>query len=147
VHVFFRDGSSTARVQVDFPIGRCRRAEGRPVLVKKFESAVDAQFAPEQAAAIKALFARSQQLDALPVNELMAVMVTNGPDASAAPAWSCVDAEEAGQRPLGGCPACWECDFPLAADYPTLTGTNRRVSPRWMSSAMCPLDFSTAPRS
>jgi 2-methylcitrate dehydratase len=87
VQVFFRDGSSTARVQVDFPIGhRRRRAEGMPVLVKKFESAVDGQFAPKQAAAIKALFARSQQLDALPVNELMAAMVTNGPAASPAPA-------------------------------------------------------------
>ncbi|HJU40219.1 MAG TPA: bifunctional 2-methylcitrate dehydratase/aconitate hydratase, partial [Tahibacter sp.] len=39
VQVFFRDGSSTPRVQVDFPIGhRKRREEGMPVLVKKFES-------------------------------------------------------------------------------------------------------------
>src|SRR5512143_3141832 len=37
VQVFFRDGSSTARVAVDYPIGhRKRRAEGMPVLVKKF---------------------------------------------------------------------------------------------------------------
>src|SRR6202008_1752340 len=27
---------------------------------------------------------------------------------------------------------------------PTLTGTKSRVSPRWIRSAMCPLDFSTA---
>src|SRR5216684_1195259 len=45
VQVFFKDGTSTARVHVDFPIGhRKRRAEGMPVLVKKFESSVDAHF-------------------------------------------------------------------------------------------------------
>ncbi|TLY72899.1 MAG: bifunctional 2-methylcitrate dehydratase/aconitate hydratase, partial [Gammaproteobacteria bacterium] len=39
VQVFFRDGSHTERVQVDFPIGhRKRRAEGMPVLVRKFEA-------------------------------------------------------------------------------------------------------------
>src|ERR1700726_1734903 len=45
VQVFFKDGTSTARTAVDFPIGhRKRRAEGMPVLVKKFESSVDAYF-------------------------------------------------------------------------------------------------------
>jgi len=79
VQVFFRDGSYTERVAVDFPIGhRKRRAEGMPVLVKKFEAAVDAHFAPKQAERIKALFARPAALDALPVNELMAALVTNG---------------------------------------------------------------------
>jgi 2-methylcitrate dehydratase len=82
VQVFFRDGSSTPRVQVDYPIGhRKRRAEGTPVLVKKFEASIDAQFGPKQAERIKALFAKAKQLDALPVNELMAAMVTNGPAA------------------------------------------------------------------
>ena len=79
VQVFFRDGSSTARVAVDFPIGhRRRRAEGMPVLVKKFQSSVEAHYAPKQAERIKALFARGAQLDVLPVNELMAALVTNG---------------------------------------------------------------------
>jgi 2-methylcitrate dehydratase len=88
LQVFFRDGSSTERVQVDFPIGhRRRRAEGMPVLVKKFETSVDGHFSPKQAERIKALFAKGPQLDALPVNELMAALVTNGP-ASPAPAGS-----------------------------------------------------------
>jgi 2-methylcitrate dehydratase len=79
VQVFYRDGSASERVQVDFPIGhRRRRAEGMPVLVKKFETSVEAHFPAKQAERIKALFARSGQLDALPVNELMAAMVTNG---------------------------------------------------------------------
>jgi 2-methylcitrate dehydratase len=79
LQVFFADGSASARVQVDFPIGhRKRRAEGMPVLVKKFEAAVAAHFPAKQAERIRALFARSAQLDALPVNELMAALVTNG---------------------------------------------------------------------
>ena len=79
VQVFFRDGSHSARVQVDFPIGhRKRRAEGMPVLVGKFTASVDAHFAPKQAERIKALFAKAPELDALPVNELMAALVTNG---------------------------------------------------------------------
>ena len=79
VQVFFRDRSATPRVQVDFPIGhRKRRAEGMPVLVKKFESSVDAHFKPKQAERIRALFAEPAKLEALPVNELVAAMVTNG---------------------------------------------------------------------
>src|SRR5437660_402652 len=79
VQVFFRDGSHTERVQVDFPIGhRKRRAEGMPVLVRKFEASVEAHFGARQAERIKALFAKPKQLDALPVSELMAAMVTNG---------------------------------------------------------------------
>jgi 2-methylcitrate dehydratase len=79
VQVFFADGSHTERVQVDFPIGhRRRRAEGMPVLVRKFETAVDAHFGGKQAERIKTLFANSAALDALPVNELVAALVTNG---------------------------------------------------------------------
>src|SRR6202050_649606 len=78
LQVFFKDGSASARVQVDFPIGHHRRrAEGMPVLVQKFESAVDAHFQPKQAERVKALFAKSAQLDELPVNELMAALVTH----------------------------------------------------------------------
>jgi 2-methylcitrate dehydratase len=83
VQVFFRDGSASERVAVDFPIGhRKRRAEGMPVLVRKFQSSVDAHYAPKQAEKVKALFARGAALDAMPVNELMAALVTNGAPAA-----------------------------------------------------------------
>jgi len=78
LQIFFRDGSHTARLQVDYPIGhRKRRAEGMPVLVKKFEASVDAHYDPKQAAHIKGLFADRRRLEALPVNELMAALVRN----------------------------------------------------------------------
>jgi len=80
LQVFFRDGSYSERVAVDVPIGhRMRRAEGMPVLVRKFQAAVDEHFGAKQAERIKALFAESARLDTLPVNELVAALVTNGP--------------------------------------------------------------------
>src|SRR5262252_1393856 len=79
LQVFFRDGDQTPRVQVDYPVGhRKRREEGMPVLVKKFETSVDAHFGAKQAERIKGIFAAPKSLDAMPVNELMAALVTNG---------------------------------------------------------------------
>jgi 2-methylcitrate dehydratase len=62
-------------VQVDFPIGhRKRREEGMPVLVRKFESSVNAHFEPRQAARVKALF-NGPGVDDRPVNEFVDAMV------------------------------------------------------------------------
>jgi len=78
IQVFFKDGSHTPRVQVDYPIGhRKRRAEGMPVLVKKFEASVAAHFEPKQAARITALFADSARLDAMLVSDFMAELATH----------------------------------------------------------------------
>jgi len=77
VQVFFKDGSSSERVAVDFPIGhRKRRAEGMPVLVKKFEGSVAAHFQPKQTESIKAMFADRKALMAMPVSDFMAKLVT-----------------------------------------------------------------------
>jgi 2-methylcitrate dehydratase len=77
VQVFFKDGSASQRVQVDFPIGhRKRREEGMPVLVKKFEASVAAHFGPKQAESIKAMFADRAALAAMPVSEFVAQLVT-----------------------------------------------------------------------
>jgi 2-methylcitrate dehydratase len=77
VQVFFKDGSASARVAVDFPIGhRKRRAEGMPVLVKKFESSVAAHFQPKQTESIKAMFVDRKALMAMPVSDFVAKLVT-----------------------------------------------------------------------
>ena len=79
VQVYFRDGSASARVQVDFPVGhRQRRAEGVPLLIAKFEAAVTAHYPQPQAARVRALFENGRTLDALSVAELMATLVNNG---------------------------------------------------------------------
>jgi 2-methylcitrate dehydratase len=78
VQVFFKDGSMTERVAIDVPIGhRKRRAEGVPLLKKKFEASVVAHFSPKQSEAIKALFADRQRLERLPVNEFVSSIVKN----------------------------------------------------------------------
>jgi 2-methylcitrate dehydratase len=77
VQVFFKDGSSSVRIAVDYPIGhRKRRAEGMPVLVKKFEASVAAHFAAKQTEAIKKMFADRAALLALPASDFMAQMVS-----------------------------------------------------------------------
>ncbi len=77
VQVFFDDGSASTRVQVDYPIGhRKRRAEGTPLLVRKFAASVQAHFGAAQAAAIRGLCADRDALEALPVSEFVAAMVT-----------------------------------------------------------------------
>ena len=77
VQVFFKDGSASRRVQVDYPIGhRKRREEGSPKLVKKFEASVAAHFNPKQAESIKAMFADPRALAAMPVSEFVAGLVT-----------------------------------------------------------------------
>jgi 2-methylcitrate dehydratase len=77
VQVFFKDGTASERVQVDYPIGhRKRREEGMPVLVKKFETSVAAHFSPRQTESIIAMFADRGALAAMPVNEFVAKLVT-----------------------------------------------------------------------
>jgi 2-methylcitrate dehydratase len=78
VQVFFRDGTATARVQVDCPIGhRRRRAEGYPLLVAKFESSLAAVFPERQRGRIRALFSDTERLDATAVDDLVAHLVRN----------------------------------------------------------------------
>jgi 2-methylcitrate dehydratase len=76
VQVFYRDGSASQRVQVDFPIGhRKRRAEGMPALVRKFESSVEAHYDAGQSRAIRGLFRDVGQLDAMPVQDFVTALV------------------------------------------------------------------------
>jgi 2-methylcitrate dehydratase len=78
VQVFFKDGTSTERVAVDFPIGhRKRRVEGMPLLVKKFETSVAGHFSPKQTEGIKELFAVRTKLEAMSLSECVAGLVRN----------------------------------------------------------------------
>ncbi len=78
IQVFFKDGTRTDRVVVDFPIGhRKRRVEGMPLLVRKFEQSVAEHFSAKQTEQIRALFADSAKLDAMPVQAFMAGLVKN----------------------------------------------------------------------
>ena len=72
VQVFFKDGSATDKVSIDFPIGhRKRRGEGIPVLMAKCEAALRAQLPAGQVDRIMALAADPARLDGLPVDQFM----------------------------------------------------------------------------
>jgi 2-methylcitrate dehydratase len=72
VQVFFRDGTSTPRVEVEYPIGhRRRRAEGIPLLVKKFRENMATLYEPARVAELTELFLDRPRLERTPVTELM----------------------------------------------------------------------------
>ena len=76
IQVFFRDGSSTDRVAVDYPIGhRRRRDEGIPVLIRKFETSVSSKLQPGQWQALNDLCADREKLAATAVDDFMAMLV------------------------------------------------------------------------
>jgi len=66
------------RTEVIDRLGRRRTAEQVVELTTRFRAAVERCFPARQAERIKALFAAPERLDDLPVNELLAALVTNG---------------------------------------------------------------------
>ena len=77
VQVFYTDGTSTDRVEVEYPIGhRRRRDEGIPVLEAKFRRNLATQFPPAQCEQIFNLCKNPGRLNATPVNEFMDLMVS-----------------------------------------------------------------------
>jgi len=76
IQVFFKDGSSTDRVAVDFPVGHPRRrAEGTPLLKKKFESSVSSKLREGQWQELDKLCANRDELAATAVDDFMALLV------------------------------------------------------------------------
>ena len=76
VQVFFKDGTCTDKVAVEFPIGhRRRREEGIPLLIAKFERNLATRFPANQAQRILKLCADRPALEATPVNEFMDLLV------------------------------------------------------------------------
>jgi 2-methylcitrate dehydratase len=72
VQVFFKDGSCTEKIAVEYPIGhRRRRAEGMPLLVKKFETNLASRLAPPWVKTIRDLCLNLDQLQATPVDQFM----------------------------------------------------------------------------
>ena len=76
IQVFFKDGSKTANVAVEYPIGhRRRRKDGIPLLEAKFRTNLARRFPEKQRAAIEALCRDQKKLEATPVNEFVDLMV------------------------------------------------------------------------
>jgi len=77
VQVFYRDGTESERIEVNFPIGhRERRDEGIPVLKKKFVDSVAPKLGQGQWSDLDALCADRDRLKGTPVDDFMALLVT-----------------------------------------------------------------------
>ena len=76
IQVFFKDGSKTANIAVEYPVGhRRRRKEGIPLLEAKFRTNLARRFPEKQRAAIYALCQNQKQLEATPVHEFVDLLV------------------------------------------------------------------------
>ena len=76
VQVFFKDGSATAKVEVEYPVGhRRRRAEGIPLLRQKFHDALATRFPPARCWQIGNVFESDERLLRMKGSELMDLLV------------------------------------------------------------------------
>lgn len=76
IQIFFRDGTSTEKVEVEYPIGhRRRRKEGIPLLVDKFRTNLGRRFPAKQQKAVLDVCLDQARLEAVPVNEFVDMFV------------------------------------------------------------------------
>jgi 2-methylcitrate dehydratase len=76
VQARFTDGSSTANVVVEYPIGhRRRREDAKPLLAEKFETSIRSQLNDSQSTQLTELFADQARLESMPVDQLMDLLV------------------------------------------------------------------------
>ncbi len=76
IQVFFKDGSQSEQVAVEYPIGhRRRRAEGIPELVRKFRTNLARRFPDRQQKAILDICNDEARLSEMPVDEFVDLFV------------------------------------------------------------------------
>jgi len=77
VQVFFRDGGSTEKIEVEYPLGhRRRRAEGIPLLLKKCRDNLACRLPEDRVEQVLDICSDLERLRALPVNEFMELFLT-----------------------------------------------------------------------
>lgn len=76
VQVFFKDGSHSEQIAVEYPIGhRRRRAEGIPELVRKYKTNLARRFPERQQKAILDVCMDEAKLSAMPVSEFVDLFI------------------------------------------------------------------------
>ena len=77
VQIFFRDGSATKKVEVEYPVGhRRRRDEGIPLLVKKFQANAETCFPPQRVGKILAQLEDVKKLEQMAAHEFVELFIT-----------------------------------------------------------------------
>jgi 2-methylcitrate dehydratase len=76
VQVHFKDGSSTPKVEIEYPVGHPRRrSEVMPVLRAKLESSLGRRFAPARRNEILAVCGDGASFDRMPVDKFVNLLV------------------------------------------------------------------------
>ena len=76
LQIFFKDGSQTDKVEVEYPIGhRNRRQEGIPLLERKFFNSLKSIYSKEHSDRIYSLCLDKEKTEQIPVNEFMDMFV------------------------------------------------------------------------
>ena len=76
VQIFFEDGTSTEKIEVEYPLGhRRRREEGIPLLIEKFKSNLRTQFSQSRSEVILNLCLDESKLEATTVSDFMELMI------------------------------------------------------------------------
>ena len=75
LQIFFKDGSSSEKVEVEYPLGhRRRREEGIPMLIKKFKNNLQTQFSESRSNTILELCLDEDKLESTSVIDFMELM-------------------------------------------------------------------------
>ena len=70
VQVFFKDGSKTQKIEVEYPVGhKRRRNEGIPLLEAKFKANLATRLSPKQCEKILSLCSKQEILEQTNFNE------------------------------------------------------------------------------
>lgn len=78
IQIFFKDGSQSSNIAVEYPIGhRRRREEGIPELVKKFQKNLSRRFNDKKQTEILRLCLDQRQLESTQVNRFVDMLETN----------------------------------------------------------------------
>ena len=79
LQIFFKDGSQTDKVEVEYPIGhRHRRKEGIPLLERKFFNSLKSIYSKEHSDRIYSLCLDNEKIKKIPVNEFMDMFFLKG---------------------------------------------------------------------
>ena len=74
--IHFKDGSSTEKVEVEYPIGhRRRREQGIPLLIEKFKANLSTQFSENRTKEILSLCEDQSTLENSSVIDFMNLMI------------------------------------------------------------------------
>lgn len=76
LQVFFKDGSATDKIEIEYPVGhRRRRAEGIPLLEAKFKANLNTRYVPQRSQAIFDLCCHEQVLQETAINRFVDMWV------------------------------------------------------------------------